>query len=270
MIRIAHDLDRVDPRVTDRRDRTVAVAGGPALLHRGDIVGESRPGELARVRIDDRIGEEVAAGSLGEAVAIGDGAVDVRVDPRGTALADALDAPRHECGGQVVEEDTVGEFAGEAQHPGVQGGDHELRTPVAETHAGKGSLPYDHPLSLGGAGVSGTLAANQVAPEADLVIGIGTRFTDFPTASKTAFQDPNVRFVNINVAEFDAYKHAAVPLVGDDLTYIDFPPIHQQLLAGQVAPSGINWSGAMEKSVAKELVSDATDRKSTRLNSSHT
>ena len=87
--------------------------------------------------------------------------------------------------------------------------------PVAETHAGKGSMPYDHPLSLGGAGVSGTLAANVIAPEADLVIGIGTRFTDFPTASKTAFQDPGVRFVNINVAEFDAFKHAAVPLVGD-------------------------------------------------------
>lgn len=87
--------------------------------------------------------------------------------------------------------------------------------PVAETHAGKGSLPYDHPLSLGGAGVSGTLAANQIAPEADLVIGIGTRFTDFPTASKTAFQNPGVRFININVVEFDAYKHAAVPLVGD-------------------------------------------------------
>lgn len=87
--------------------------------------------------------------------------------------------------------------------------------PVAETHAGKGSMPYDHPLSLGGAGVSGTLAANQIAPEADLVIGIGTRFTDFPTASKTAFQNPAVRFVNINVAEFDAFKHAAIPLVGD-------------------------------------------------------
>jgi 3D-(3,5/4)-trihydroxycyclohexane-1,2-dione acylhydrolase (decyclizing) len=87
--------------------------------------------------------------------------------------------------------------------------------PVAETHAGKGSLPYDHRLSLGGAGVSGTLAANVIAPEADLVIGIGTRFTDFPTASKTAFQDPDVRFININVAEMDAFKHAALPLVGD-------------------------------------------------------
>jgi 3D-(3,5/4)-trihydroxycyclohexane-1,2-dione acylhydrolase (decyclizing) len=84
--------------------------------------------------------------------------------------------------------------------------------PVAETHAGKGSSP-DHPPARA-AGV-GTLAANVIAPEADLVIGIGTRFTDFPTASKTAFQDPGVRFVNINVAEFDAYKHAAVPLVGD-------------------------------------------------------
>lgn len=87
--------------------------------------------------------------------------------------------------------------------------------PVTETHAGKGSLPFDHRLSLGGAGVSGTLAANVIAPEADLVIGIGTRFTDFPTASKTAFQDPGVRFITINVAEMDAYKHAALPLIGD-------------------------------------------------------
>ncbi len=87
--------------------------------------------------------------------------------------------------------------------------------PVAETHSGKGSLRYDHPLSLGAAGVSGTKGANIVAENADLVIGIGTRFTDFPTASKTAFQNPDVRFVNINVYEMDAYKHASTPLVGD-------------------------------------------------------
>lgn len=87
--------------------------------------------------------------------------------------------------------------------------------PVAETHAGKGALPYDHPLSLGGAGVAGTRAANLVAEAADLVIGIGTRYTDFTTASKTAFQHPDVRFVNINLFEHDAIKHAAVPLVGD-------------------------------------------------------
>ncbi|HEX7289714.1 MAG TPA: 3D-(3,5/4)-trihydroxycyclohexane-1,2-dione acylhydrolase (decyclizing) [Conexibacter sp.] len=87
--------------------------------------------------------------------------------------------------------------------------------PVAETHAGKGTLAYDHPLSLGGAGVAGTKAANVVAESADLVIGIGTRYTDFVTSSKTAFQNPAVRFVNVNVFEHDAFKHAAIPLVGD-------------------------------------------------------
>lgn len=87
--------------------------------------------------------------------------------------------------------------------------------PVAETHAGKGTLHYTHPLSLGGAGVAGTRAANVIAESADLVIGIGTRYTDFTTASKTAFQSPDLRFVNINVFEHDAHKHAAVPLVAD-------------------------------------------------------
>lgn len=87
--------------------------------------------------------------------------------------------------------------------------------PVGETMAGKGSLRYDHALNLGAIGVTGTLAANRLAKEADLVIGIGTRYTDFTTASKTAFQNPDVRFININVAEFDAYKHLALPLVGD-------------------------------------------------------
>ena len=87
--------------------------------------------------------------------------------------------------------------------------------PVGETMAGKGSLRYDHPLCLGAVGVTGTSAANLLALEADLVIGIGTRYSDFTTASKTQFQHPDVRFVNINVAEFDAYKHSAIPLVGD-------------------------------------------------------
>ncbi|MBZ0289227.1 MAG: 3D-(3,5/4)-trihydroxycyclohexane-1,2-dione acylhydrolase (decyclizing), partial [Anaerolineae bacterium] len=87
--------------------------------------------------------------------------------------------------------------------------------PVGETMAGKGSLPYNYPLNLGAVGVTGTLGANVMAREADLVIGIGTRYSDFTTASKTGFQNPNVRFININVAEFDAYKHTALPLVGD-------------------------------------------------------
>jgi len=87
--------------------------------------------------------------------------------------------------------------------------------PVGETMAGKGSLRYDHPLCLGAVGTTGTSAANIVAKEADLIIGIGTRYSDFTTASKTQFQHPDVRFININVAEFDAYKHSALPVVGD-------------------------------------------------------
>lgn len=87
--------------------------------------------------------------------------------------------------------------------------------PVAETMAGKGSLRYDHPLQLGAIGATGTFAAEQVADTADVVIGIGTRYSDFTTSSKTAFKHPFVKFININVAEFDAYKHCAIPLVGD-------------------------------------------------------
>ncbi len=87
--------------------------------------------------------------------------------------------------------------------------------PVGETQAGKGSLRFDHPQCLGAIGVTGTRGANIAAREADLVIGIGTRYSDFTTASKTAFQDSRVRFININVAEFDAFKHAALPLVAD-------------------------------------------------------
>src|SRR5215203_5814817 len=87
--------------------------------------------------------------------------------------------------------------------------------PVAETQAGKGSMPYDHPLALGAVGATGTFAANRAAREADLVIGVGTRWSDFTTASKTAFQNPNVRFININLADFDAHKHAGLALVGD-------------------------------------------------------
>ena len=87
--------------------------------------------------------------------------------------------------------------------------------PVCETQAGKGALPYDHPQEVGAVGVTGTPGANLLAREADLVLGIGTRYSDFTSASKTAFQNPAVRFININVSEFDAFKHAALPLSGD-------------------------------------------------------
>jgi 3D-(3,5/4)-trihydroxycyclohexane-1,2-dione acylhydrolase (decyclizing) len=87
--------------------------------------------------------------------------------------------------------------------------------PVCETQAGKGSLPYNHPQEVGAVGVTGTPGANILAREADLVLGVGTRYSDFTSASKTVFQNPTVRFININVSEFDAFKHAALPLTGD-------------------------------------------------------
>jgi 3D-(3,5/4)-trihydroxycyclohexane-1,2-dione acylhydrolase (decyclizing) len=87
--------------------------------------------------------------------------------------------------------------------------------PVAETQAGKGSLKWDHAQEVGAIGATGTLAANRLANSADLVIGIGTRYSDFTSASMTAFQNPAVRFVNINTAELDAYKVGAIPVVAD-------------------------------------------------------
>ncbi|MEU9029765.1 3D-(3,5/4)-trihydroxycyclohexane-1,2-dione acylhydrolase (decyclizing) [Streptomyces sp. NPDC048383] len=87
--------------------------------------------------------------------------------------------------------------------------------PVASTQAGKGSLPFDHPADVGGIGHTGTATANHLAREADLVLGVGTRYTDFTTASATLFQNPDVRFVNLNVAAFDAHKMAGAPLLAD-------------------------------------------------------
>ncbi|WP_432095413.1 3D-(3,5/4)-trihydroxycyclohexane-1,2-dione acylhydrolase (decyclizing) [Streptomyces sp. bgisy100] len=87
--------------------------------------------------------------------------------------------------------------------------------PVASTQAGKGSLRHDHPADLGGIGHTGTAVADDLARTADLVIGIGTRYSDFTTASNTLFAAPDVRFVNLNIAPFDAHKMAAATLVGD-------------------------------------------------------
>jgi 3D-(3,5/4)-trihydroxycyclohexane-1,2-dione acylhydrolase (decyclizing) len=87
--------------------------------------------------------------------------------------------------------------------------------PVAETQAGRGALVSDHPLSLGAVGATGTAAANALARDADVVIGIGTRWSDFTTASKSAFQAPDVRFVNVNVTSFDAAKLSGMAVVAD-------------------------------------------------------
>ena len=88
--------------------------------------------------------------------------------------------------------------------------------PVGTTQAGGGALPWDHPQYLGGIGATGTTAANRLAAEADVIIGVGTRYSDFTTASRTAFQNPDAVFVNVNVAAFDAYKHGSqLPLIAD-------------------------------------------------------
>jgi 3D-(3,5/4)-trihydroxycyclohexane-1,2-dione acylhydrolase (decyclizing) len=110
------------------------------------------------------------------------------------------------AGGGVLYSEASGVLAEFAQAAGI---------PVCETQAGKGSLAFDHPQEVGAIGVTGTPGANILAREADLVIGIGTRYSDFTSASKTAFQNPAVRFINVNVAEFDAHKHFALALTGD-------------------------------------------------------
>ncbi|MFD8219404.1 3D-(3,5/4)-trihydroxycyclohexane-1,2-dione acylhydrolase (decyclizing) [Streptomyces sp. NPDC059697] len=93
--------------------------------------------------------------------------------------------------------------------------------PVASTQAGKGSLRHDHPADLGGIGHTGTAVCDDIARTADLIIGVGTRYTDFTTASNTLFQQPGVRFVNLNITAFDAHKLAARPLVADARTGLE-------------------------------------------------
>ncbi|MDR6971638.1 3D-(3,5/4)-trihydroxycyclohexane-1,2-dione acylhydrolase (decyclizing) [Leifsonia shinshuensis] len=112
----------------------------------------------------------------------------------------------------------------------------ETGIPVGTTQAGGGSLDWDHPQYLGGVGATGTSAANRLAAEADLVIGIGTRYSDFTTASRTAFQDADVAFVNINVAGVDAFKHGTqVPVIADAREALD---ALRAALAGTVVDSG--------------------------------
>ncbi|HEX6353347.1 3D-(3,5/4)-trihydroxycyclohexane-1,2-dione acylhydrolase (decyclizing) [Actinophytocola sp.] len=116
--------------------------------------------------------------------------------------------------------------------------EHELRAfaeatgiPVADTHAGKGAVPWDHPSAVGGLGSTGTSAANALAADADVVLGIGTRYSDFTTASHTIFGSPT--FVNLNVARLDAAKHSAEMLLAD--AKLGIQALHERLQGWQVA-----------------------------------
>ncbi len=118
----------------------------------------------------------------------------------------AAERPLIVCGGGVLMSEASQALSDFVGRTGI---------PVAETQAGKGALAWNHAQVVGAIGATGSLAANRLAHQADVVIGIGTRYSDFTTASMTAFQNPNVKFVNINTAEFDAYKVGAIPVVAD-------------------------------------------------------
>jgi 3D-(3,5/4)-trihydroxycyclohexane-1,2-dione acylhydrolase (decyclizing) len=130
------------------------------------------------------------------------------------------------AGGGVIYSDATGTLSHFAASTGI---------PVGETQAGKGSLNFDHAQSLGAIGVTGTSAANRLAASSDLILAVGTRHSDFTTASKTAFQNPNLRLININVAEFDAAKQSALPLVGDARTILE--ELSKALIAHRVSES---------------------------------
>ena len=135
-----------------------------------------------------------------------------RPQPEPAALGRAVEVLRHArrplviAGGGVIYSEASAALRRFAEATGI---------PVADTQAGKGALAWDHPCAVGGAGATGSPVANALAREADVVLGIGTRYSDFTTASRTAFQDRDVRFVNLNVAAFDAGKHAGASLVAD-------------------------------------------------------
>lgn len=135
-----------------------------------------------------------------------------RIRPDKNIIAKAIEMikqaskPLIVSGGGTIYSDAIDELIKLVDQTGI---------PVAETFAGKGALPYNKPESIGAVGATGTPGAAAMAKNADLIIGIGTRYSDFTTASKTAFQNPKVKFININVTEFDSYKHSALPVVAD-------------------------------------------------------
>ncbi len=130
---------------------------------------------------------------------------DATLMQRAAALIKSAKRPLIVAGGGVIYSEATAELAAFVEATGI---------PVSETQAGKGSLHYQHPMAVGAIGVTGNKAANALAQEADVIIGIGTRFNDFMTSSQT-MGGSDVKFVNINIAEFDSFKQGALPLTGD-------------------------------------------------------
>ncbi len=138
---------------------------------------------------------------------------------RAVAVIRSARQPLIVCGGGAIYSEATAAVRALADTTGI---------PAAETHAGKGTLPYDHASNLGALGVNGTKGSFEIAREADVVIGIGTRWTDVTSVSQTAFAHPEVRFVNLNIAAFDAHKFSGETLIGDARATVE-------LLAGQLA-----------------------------------
>ncbi|MEN6454545.1 MAG: 3D-(3,5/4)-trihydroxycyclohexane-1,2-dione acylhydrolase (decyclizing) [Prolixibacteraceae bacterium] len=156
---------------------------------------------------------------------------------RAAALIRSAQKPVIIAGGGVIYSEAEKELLSFVSRTGI---------PVAETFAGKGSLPYDDPRNLGAVGATGTEGANVISSEADVVIGIGTRYSDFTTASKTAFQNPGVRFININITEFDACKHSGLALTGD--AKVTIQELNQLLAGYQVDKAYREKTAAFNKS----------------------
>ena len=169
---------------------------------------------------------------------------DVNALKRAAAWIRESQQPLIIAGGGVIYSEATAQLARFAEQTGV---------PVGETFAGKGALHYNHPQNLGAIGATGTPGANITAREADLVIAIGTRLSDFTTASKTAFQHPDVRFIGINVAEFDACKQAALPLVADARVTLEelATAVGNYRVSADYAASIANYRDAWEEEVAR-------------------
>ncbi len=184
------------------------------------------------------------------------------------------------AGGGVHYSDACAELQEFAEATGI---------PVGVTQAGKGALLESHALGLGGVGVTGTLAANRIAAEADLVLVVGTRLSDFTTASKTQFQDRHVRFVAINVHAADAAKHGALPLLGDARATLaalreklegwKAPAAHARAIAraradwrkpwqAMVSPARRSADGRMFQSEVIRVLNEFCDAKSTVVHAS--
>src|SRR5215208_1079629 len=137
--------------------------------------------------------------------------------------------------------------------------------PVGQSQAGKGTLVYDHPQCLGAIGSTGTTAANAIARDADVVIGIGTRYSDFTTASRTAFQNPDVRFVNINVAGMDVIKHAGIGVQADARETLEAlrPMLDgysvDESYGRSIADLNATWDETVRRAYLPEIPKGATD-----------